>query len=335
MTEQNPMLVDWIDNHCLNANKEKYLFTPGPSSLNPQNIRGLAPCFGRGDNQYERLEKSVLDSLKNLSGHRNIVRLQGSASLALEILALNFLFGKVVIVETGYYSARILRLANQAMIQLGHITQIEVIPWDQILDYSMTADWVWACPTETSIGLKVPLNVLNSLARRCGAKLALDATASIGLESGHELSSVVAYSSCKGLFGLTGASFVAYNDDPKNEVNSFSLSVDSHRQKLMTGPYHAIQSLFFVLPKHDDLKSAVIANKERFMSMMENKLVWPKMNQPLLCTHVSVRLQSKSGFGVMYEPRSQLSGSVVAHLGEVFLGRAAKGEILNDLQELI
>ena len=37
----------------------------------------------------------------------------------------------------------------------------------------------------------------------------LDATASIGLEANHELSDVMAYSSCKGLFGLTGASFVS------------------------------------------------------------------------------------------------------------------------------
>ena len=33
----------------------------------------------------------------------------------------------------------------------------------------------------------------------------LDATASIGLESGHEQAEILAYSSCKGLFGLTGA----------------------------------------------------------------------------------------------------------------------------------
>ena len=33
----------------------------------------------------------------------------------------------------------------------------------------------------------------------------LDATASIGLEDEHELADLIAYSSCKGLFGLTGA----------------------------------------------------------------------------------------------------------------------------------
>jgi aspartate aminotransferase-like enzyme len=335
MQKEKPISGDWIEKYCIDVNREKYLFTPGPSSLNPQNIRGLAPCFGRGDNDYERIEQSVLGSLKNLTGHINIVRLQGSASLALEILALNFLFGRVVIVETGFYSDRIFRLANQAMAQLGQITHIELVRWDQMSDYSLVADWIWACPTETSIGLRVSIDDLDSLAKRCGAKLALDATASIGLESGHELSAVAAYSSCKGLFGLTGASFIAYNENPVNEVNSFSLSVESHRLKLMTGPYHAIQSLFFVLSKHSDLQASVIANKKRFMSIMEDKLVWSSMNQPLLCTRVSVPLRSKSGFGVMYKPRSQLTGSVVAHLGEVFLGRSAKGEILDDLEEIM
>ena len=33
----------------------------------------------------------------------------------------------------------------------------------------------------------------------------LDATGSIGLERYHELADVISFSSCKGLFGLTGA----------------------------------------------------------------------------------------------------------------------------------
>ena len=51
-----------------------------------------------------------INKIKNLSGHKEIVRLQGSASLALEIITLNFLYGKVLIVSTGYYSNRLIKL---------------------------------------------------------------------------------------------------------------------------------------------------------------------------------------------------------------------------------
>jgi galactokinase len=37
--------------------------------------------------------------------------------------------------------------------------------------------------------------------------LYVDATGSIGLEDNHQLADVMAFSSCKGLFGLTGAGF--------------------------------------------------------------------------------------------------------------------------------
>ena len=50
------------------------------------------------------------------------------------------------------------------------------------------------------------------LKKKCKSKLALDATASIGLEKNHELSDVAAFSSCKGLFGLTGGAFITFNE---------------------------------------------------------------------------------------------------------------------------
>ena len=74
-------------------NSQKYLFTAGPASLIEENITGLRPCFGRGDIDYQNVEDSVLNKLKSISGHQEIVRLQGSASLALEIMTLNFLYG--------------------------------------------------------------------------------------------------------------------------------------------------------------------------------------------------------------------------------------------------
>ena len=72
------------------ANKSKYIFTPGPSSLAWQNIATLSPAFGRNDDVYLNIEMKVMSWLKNLSGQDEIVRLQGSSTTGLEIALENF-----------------------------------------------------------------------------------------------------------------------------------------------------------------------------------------------------------------------------------------------------
>ena len=199
-----------------------------------------------------------------MSGHKNIIRLQGSASLALEILINNFLFGKVLVISTGYYSDRLKLLCDQSKKNFK-ISKILNLFLGNISEVSEKFDWIIGCPTETSMGLKVPILDLYKLKKRTKAKLALDATASIGLEKDHHYSDVLAYSSCKGLFGLTGASFIAYNILPNNLVESFYLSLKSHEDKKMTGPYHSILSLAGVLPVHEELKVSVKINKLKFL----------------------------------------------------------------------
>jgi 2-aminoethylphosphonate-pyruvate transaminase len=313
----------------------RHFFTPGPASLSAYNFEGLSTCFGRGDEVYAKLESRVLDGVREFAGQSKIVRLQGAASLSLEIVSLNFLYGEVVIVDTGYYSSRLASLANFAKSTTGQISRIRMVPWTELDSYSASADWVWACSVETSVGLKVDIRELERFCSRIGAFLALDATASIGLEDHHELAEVTSFSSCKGLFGLTGAAFVCYNNEPRNEVLSFNLSLGNHLQKQMTGPYHAIQSLDFIIPNHDDLKHSVLVNKKAFLRRMKHYLTVPKPNQPLLCTQVSAKVRSKSGRSILYTPRGNNSGSVVCHLGEVHLGASATGASLDDLEVVV
>lgn len=312
-------------------NAEKLLFTAGPAALLPENLTGLRPCFGRGDSDYAQLESRVMSELRKISGHPNVVRMQGSASLALEIMALNFLYGRVLVVQTGYYSERLLWLANSAFRRLGQIQEIHIAKWDQLERLEGRFDWVFTCYTETSCGLKLPIEMLRATADRLSARLMLDATASIGLEPRHELAEVIAYSSCKGLFGLTGAAFIAYHEAPTVDVDSFYLSMASHAGKMMTGPYHAIASLDEVLVEYEKFREAVVENKRVFVKHMTKYLTHPQEFQPLLCTHTSCKITSKDRRAVLYIPRTDFGGSVVCHLGEVHLGRAARGEILSAL----
>lgn len=309
-------------------NESTILFTPGPASLLVENVTGLRPAFGRGDDDYDAVEREVLDQLRAMTGHRAIARLQGSATLALEIACTNFLVGRVLVVSTGYYSDRLQHLVTLAQRAVGTVAAVDVVDWQSIDDRTGRYDWVVACSTETSAGLRIEIESLRLLATRCGARLLVDATGSIGLERGHDLADVVAYSSCKGLFGLTGAAFVAFDDPPANEPPSFFLDLRTHLDHRVTGPLHAICSLADVLPRHDELREAVVTNKARFTEQFADVLVQPPEHQPLLCTHVSVALRATDPRAVLYTPRSSLGGSVVCHLGEVHLGPDAAGDIV-------
>ena len=153
-----------------------------------------------------------------------------------------------------------------------------------------------------------------------------------GCPRNHHLADVIAYSSCKGLFGLTGASFIAYNKAAKNEISSFYLNIQNHINKKMTGPYHTITSLYNVLKKYNDFKYSVQINKKRILKMMTNLIIFPLKNQPLLCTYLNKKLFTRDKKIIFYKTRSKLKGSVVCHLGEVHLKRKAKGNILSSLK---
>ena len=159
----------------------------------------------------------------------------------------------------------------------------------------------------------------------------LDATGSIGLEKNHDLSDVMGFSSCKGLFGLTGACFIAFSTQPQNEINSFYMNINSHIDKKMTGPYHIIYSLHDVLKKHSDFLESVKINKKIFLKKMYQYLTQPLLLQPNLCTHITKKVKAKNKNVILYQPRNDIGGSVVCHIGEVHLGRKAKGKIFNNL----
>ena len=100
----------------------------------------------------------------------------------------------------------------------------------------------------------------------------------------------------------------------------------------MTGPYHTINSLFYVLKKHSQIKKSVEINKKIFSKKMKKYLIHPKINQPLLCTYVNKKLIAKNLKVILYKPRIKSSGSLVCHLGEAHLKLNAKGKILNFLE---
>ena len=64
-------------------------------------------------------------------------------------------------------------------------------------------------------------------------------------------------------------------------------------------------------------------NKEKFLKDFKDLIIFPKINQPLLCTY-SKKLFSKDKKIIFYKTRSKLKGSVLCHLGEVHLKEKLK-----------
>jgi len=291
-------------------NNHKLMLTPGPAVVLYENLQYLKPLFGRGDDEYASMSESVINWIKRLSGQDEVVAMQGSATLALELAAHSFVAGKVLLVSTGFYSDRLERL-------LPKDCTVTICKYEDIGTIRESFDWVLCAYTETSVAFRVDLQRIKDKADECGAKLFVDATGSIGLEDNHQLADVMAFSSCKGLFGLTGAGFIAHKSNlTSKSLDAFYFNLDTQKNKMTTGPYHAIASLYGVMEKHNIFLQRVINSKniilEKYQSIVRDD------NQPLLCTYLEGDVVPNDNNIVLYSPRSKLSGSVICHLGEIF-----------------
>ena len=318
-------------NHIRNKNK-KILFTPGPSSLSYENLLGLAPGFGRGDREYLKVENRVMNKLKKMSKKKYIARMQGSGSFAIEVMIANFLNGNVLILNSGYYSERLINISKHYKQVNKNIKKIKIIDWKNYDKINKKYDWILFCYTETSKAIKLPIKEIYNISRKFKSKLMVDATASFGLEKYHEYASVFSYSSCKGLFGLTGACFISYDKAPENKISSFNIDINTHLNKKMTGPYHAIYSLDLILKNYSDFKHSVIVNKKKFMEISKEYLSVKSKFQPMLCTQIDKKIIPKNKNVVLYKPRSEIKGSIICHLGEVHLKKSSKAKIFKNIK---
>ena len=98
-----------------------------------------------------------------------------------------------------------------------------------------------------------------------GQLFMFDSTASINLEN-ENISDVQCFSSCKGLGGITGAAFIAYNVNKVDDRNlPFTFDISTYENKLFTGPYHAICSLEYSVKNLDKIRLNVKKQKEIFI----------------------------------------------------------------------
>ena len=99
-----------------------------------------------------------------MSGHNHIARLQGSGSTGLEVMISNLAYGKVLVIDSGYYAQRAQMMAEVASKAYGQITDVKAVDWQGYKEVTGQYDWVVACSTETSIGLKLDIKELRAFA---------------------------------------------------------------------------------------------------------------------------------------------------------------------------
>ncbi len=290
-------------------NNQKLMLTPGPAVVLHENIFNLKPLFGRGDDEYNLMAKKVIEWVGHLTGQDEVIFAQGSATFGLELASHSFVSGNILLISTGYYSDRLEKL-------LPSDCNITVCKYEELEHVHEKFDWILCAYTETSVAFKLDLKIVRDKADSCGSRLFVDATGSIGLEDHHELADLMAFSSCKGLFGLTGACFIAYKQNlaPK-DTRHFYFNIDTHKNKMVTGPYHAIASLYGIIENHSLFRQRVINSKKYLINKYKD--IVRDNNQPLLCTYLEGKVIPIDDNVVLYSPRSELSGSVVCHLGEI------------------
>lgn len=299
-------------------NNKKKMYTPGPAELSSHGVLNIRPVFGRGDNEYKNIEENVLNALLKLTSKEEIVRLQGGSTNGIEIAMVNFLQGKVLFIDSGYYSNRSLKMALNNPL-LSDIDIEKCFP-DELENFTSTQfDWIFLAHSETGNGWKFSNNYLKRLKKLFPkSKFIFDSTASINLET-ENISDVQCFSSCKGLGGLTGAAFIAYSvEKNKNRNLPFTLDIDTYKNKLFTGPYHAICSLEYSVKNLETIRMNVKKQKDLFIKKYKDYVIYPNENQPLISTKLKKTFHQGDD-EIYYIPRTVKKGeSIVCHFNKMF-----------------
>ena len=291
-------------------NNQKLMLTPGPAAMLHESLKYLRPMFWLGDKEYAEMEGRVLQWLRKLSGQDEVVAVQGSSTFAIELAASNFVSGNVLLISMGYYGDRIEKLLPEGC-------QLTVTRFEDIDQVEGSYNWIVCSYVETSLAKKLDLVKVRKFANRLDASLLVDATGSIGLEENHDIADAVVFDSSVGLFGIEGAAFIAYKSGLKySSSDRFYMNIETHKNKLVAAPCHAIASLFGVMENHECIMERV-RNSKAYVMDRWSEYVRATDDQPHLCSYLEGRVYANDDSVVLYSSPAVLSGSVICHLGEI------------------
>lgn len=195
---------------------------PGPVAISKE-VRAAfteTPISHRSEDFNVMLEE-VKAALHTLTGAREVAVLQGSGTLANDVIGaqLSFSGQPGVILSNGEFGERLCDHARR--FRLEHATyevawgeKLDLREIDQLLTARPQTRWLWAVHCETSTGVLNDLERLKDLSRRHRLKLCMDCVSSIGA-LGVDVSGVhlAATSSGKAIGALPGLSMVFIGGD--------------------------------------------------------------------------------------------------------------------------
>lgn len=194
-------------------------FLPGPVTIAPAVARALAePALShRGPVHLQRLAR-VRRRLCELANCEDALIFPGTGTLANDAVAgqLSLLGGRGLVISNGEFGERLAdharrwRLPHQVL-QLAWGEALTAAALDQVVAEQQPA-WVWVVLSETSTGMRNPLELLREACARVGAQLCVDAVSALGLQAldlrGVWLASAV---SGKALGAYAGLAIVMHN----------------------------------------------------------------------------------------------------------------------------
>ncbi|OLF11288.1 pyridoxal-phosphate-dependent aminotransferase family protein [Actinophytocola xanthii] len=208
----------------------EHLMIPGPCRLDPDDEeilgRPIQPHYGA--HWVPRLRQALAD-LSALLGSRHTYLIPGSGSAALDA-AMSNLFEpgqRVVVVESGYFGARLAAMARAHGLVVATVPCEPGLPVDprRVAEVLPGSDGVLVTHVETATAVRHPVRQLAELAHAQGAVILVDAVAAAGGEhidmTGMGLDALVTASQ-KGLGGAPGLGVVALTDRGRDRVHSRS-----------------------------------------------------------------------------------------------------------------
>lgn len=215
-----PMVLTSEDGHAFYAKfqKNQCVFYPGPVK---QEVALELTNVSHRSEQFKQLHENVRDQLLNLSGAKHVALLNGSGTLANDVM-LQQLKAQVgeergFICSNGEFGARLVKQAERIGL---HFEAYEVL-WGEAFDrayveqLAIEATWCVFVHGETSTGMLNELALFLEMKARFGLLLAVDCVSSFGAVpfslAGVDLASAT---SGKAIGALAGLSFVFYEERP-------------------------------------------------------------------------------------------------------------------------
>ena len=296
-----------------NLKKLKITFCPGPGAVIPEWFDNQKEYFGRGDEEYKKIKNKTLKWLRKKSGQDHVIPVPGAATTA-AIIALNsFVEGNVLVINTGYYSTRWFNYLKKTNIA----KKTDFLSFDNFIKKKITQKYKYIIfvYVETASCTKFDLKKIYKKCKVLRAKLIVDATASIGLESNHKLADVIFFSSCKGLFGPTGLGFIAYKKTIKIKSSpDFLLDYKTHEESKYTLGYNCMAALYSISKKHNYYKKKILFAKKFLKKYLINK------NGPLIGSGLKITLKDKKLKNtIFYIPRKHPGYDLIFYLGLIKL----------------